>query len=137
MGGRGQIAAAREMLDRLAAQSGGRAAPWCFPEPEAYASLLEDAGFAVQRCVLVRQRRSFPDPGAFEGWLRSQVLPAYLPSIPPAGRDAFAAAAVRTGVRELRRADSSYDQDYVRLDALAVRRPPRAAVGSSGPHAGR
>jgi hypothetical protein len=33
----------------------------------------------------------------------------------------FAADCVREGVAGLRRADGSYDQDYVRLDLLAVR----------------
>jgi hypothetical protein len=64
-----------------------------------------------------------PDEAAFEGWLRSQVLPGYgrgdqAPD--SAARGAFEADAVRRCLRALRREDGSYDQHYVRLDALAV-----------------
>ena len=69
----------------------------------------------------MRQRRSFPDADAFEGWLRSQILPAYLPGVPPAARPVFAAECLHEGLARLRRADGSYDQDYVRLDVLATR----------------
>ncbi len=121
LGGAGQIAAARAVLDDVSARHGGPASPWCFPEPQAYAELLSAAGLAVRRSRLVHQRRAMPDADAFEGWLRSQVLPAYLPGVPAPARAAFTAEAVREGLRRLRRADGSYDQDYVRLDVLAVR----------------
>ncbi len=121
LGGVGQIAAAREVLDEVSARHGGPASPWCFPAPEAYRALLDAAGLQARRVRLVRQRRPFPDVGAFEGWLRSQVLPAYLPGVPAAARSAFTAACVREGAERLRRDDGSYDQDYVRLDVVAVR----------------
>jgi trans-aconitate 2-methyltransferase len=121
MGGAGQIAAARQVLDAVSASFGGPASPWCFPSAAAYRSHLEAAGFTVGRAELVRQRRSFPDAAAFEGWLRSQILPAYLPGIAPERRDAFAGACLTTGLDRLRRDDGSYDQDYVRLDVLAQR----------------
>ena len=121
LGGAGQIAAARAVLDEVSARHDGPASPWCFPEPEAYAALLRAAGLNVQRARLVHQRRAFPDAAAFEGWLRSQVLPAYLPAVPDAVRGAFAAQCLRAGLARLRRDDGSYDQDYVRLDVLATR----------------
>jgi ubiquinone/menaquinone biosynthesis C-methylase UbiE len=121
LGGAGQIAAARAVLDGVSSRHGGPASPWCFPEPEPYAGLLAEAGLTVRRARLVHQRRAFPDPAAFEGWLRSQVLPAYLPGVPDGARDAFTAECVREGLARLRRDDGSYDQDYVRLDVLATR----------------
>jgi ubiquinone/menaquinone biosynthesis C-methylase UbiE len=121
LGGAGQIAAARAVLDEVSVRYGGPASPWCFPEPEAYAALLRAAGLAVQHARLVHQRRTFPDAAAFEGWLRSQVLPAYLPAVPDAARDAFAAECLRNCPARLQRDDGSYDQDYVRLDVLATR----------------
>jgi trans-aconitate methyltransferase len=121
MGGAGQIAAAGEVLDAVSAAFGGPASPWYFPSASAYRARLEAAGFAVGRAELVRQRRSFPDAGAFEGWLRSQILPAYLPGIAPESRAAFAEACLMTGLERLGRDDGSYDQDYVRLDVLAQR----------------
>ena len=121
MGGEGQIAAARAVLDEISGRHGGPASPWCFPGPAGYSDLLRVAGLAVERAELVHQRRAFPDAGAFEGWLRSQVLPAYLPGVPADRREAFAAECVREGLGRLRRDDGSYDQDYVRLDVLARR----------------
>ncbi len=121
LGGVGQIAAARAVLDEVSARHGGPASPWCFPEPDAYRSLLDGAGLRARRVRLVQQRRPFADAAAFEGWLCSQVLPAYLPGVPAAARTAFTADCLREGSQRLRRADGSYDQDYVRLDVLAVR----------------
>jgi ubiquinone/menaquinone biosynthesis C-methylase UbiE len=121
MGGAGQIARAREVLDAVSASFGGPASPWYFPSGSAYRARLEAAGFAVARAELVRQRRAFPDAAAFEGWLRSQILPAYLPGIAPGRRDAFTQACLTTGRERMRRDDGSYDQDYVRLDVLARR----------------
>jgi len=121
LGGAGQIAAARAVLDEVSARHGGPASPWCFPEPAAYAAQLRAAGLRVERARLVHQRRAFPDAAAFEGWLRSQVLPAYLPGVAAGGREAFAAECVGEGLARLRRDDGSYDQDYVRLDVLAIR----------------
>ena len=121
LGGAGQIAAARVVLDDVSARHRGPSSPWCFPDPSEYAELLRAAGLTVQRARLVHQRRAFPDAAAFEGWLRSQVLPAYLPGVPEAGREAFAADCLREGLARLRQHDGSYDQDYVRLDVLATR----------------
>jgi trans-aconitate methyltransferase len=128
MGGAGQIAAARAVLDEVSGRFGGPASPWYFPDPDEYRDLLVRAGFSVQRARLVRQRRPFAAPSDVEGWLRSQVLPAYLPAIGAELRRAFASACVAEGIARLRRADGSYDQDYVRLDVLA-RRPAAPSRG--------
>ena len=61
-----------------------------------------------------------PDEAAFEVWLRSQVLPGYGRGQQTPAREAFEAESVRRCLERLRREDGSYDQDYVRLDALAV-----------------
>jgi len=87
MGGQGQIARAREVLAPVAVAHGGDPAllPWFFPGPQEYRALLTAAGLQVQRAELVRQRRPFPDAAALEGWLRSQVLPAYAAAVPGDG----------------------------------------------------
>ncbi|MBD0275998.1 MAG: hypothetical protein ICV73_29235, partial [Acetobacteraceae bacterium] len=93
--------------------------------PEDYAELLDAAGLGVRDgwLRLLRQRREMPDRAAFVGWLRSQVLVAYDPVVPRDRLAEFRAAAEDRALAELRRADGSYDQDYVRLDLLA--RPVR------------
>jgi SAM-dependent methyltransferase len=121
LGGAGQIAATRAVLDEVSARHGGPSSPWCFPDPERYGQLLDGAGLRPDRVRLVRQRRPFADAVAVEGWLRSQVLPAYLPGVPAAARDAFTAECLAEGLARLRRPDGRYDQDYVRLDVVAVR----------------
>lgn len=121
-GGAGQIAAAREILDEESARLGGPIGPWYFPDAAEYARLLTGAGLALDRghVRLVRQRRDVPDAPALGGWLRSQVLVAYTPHLADDDlRAEFTAAAERRCVAELRRADGTYDQDYVRLDVLA------------------
>ena len=87
-------------------------------------ALLADAGFDVGPAAagwvrLLRQRRRIPDESAFVGWLRSQVLAAYDPVLPAERVRDFRRVAEDRALAELRRADGSYDQDYVRLDLLA------------------
>ena len=126
--GRSSAAAGRSprvhaLLDEESARVGGRPAGWYFPTEEDYGQLLADAGFAVPAhgwVRLLRQRRSMPDEQALRGWLRSQVLVAYDPVVPPGALRRFRRAAEERALAELRRADGSYDQDYVRLDLLAV-----------------
>jgi trans-aconitate 2-methyltransferase len=118
-GGAGQVAATRVILDEESAALGGPASPWYFPTPEPYADAVAAAGLSVRRIGLVRQRRAIPDAAALTGWLRSQVLLAYLPELPADAREEFRRRAETRAIAELRRADGSYDQDYVRLDLLA------------------
>lgn len=125
MGGRGQIADTREVLDDVARSHGIESAPWFFPDEETATGLLAQAGLDVTWARLVRQRRPLADAVALEGWLRSQVLPGYGrsgalgPGTP--GFEAFADEAVRRCVAELRREDGGYAQHYVRMDVLATR----------------
>jgi trans-aconitate 2-methyltransferase len=121
LGGHGQIAAAQAELDQLSARYGGNTSPWFFPDQGQYRGLLERAGLRVQRADLVRQRRSMPGRVELVGWLRSQVLPAYLPGLPDPARERFVGEALDTLPQLLRRPDGSYDQDYVRMDVLATR----------------
>jgi trans-aconitate 2-methyltransferase len=123
MGGAGQIAAARAVVDEVAAGQGLGPAPWFFPDATALTGLLGGAGLHVREVELVSQRRAVPDGTALEQWLRSQVLPGYLraPAVDQETAEAFADAAVAACRGRLRRSDGTYDQDYVRARALAVR----------------
>lgn len=123
-GGRGQIAGARRILAKESRRRGGPANPWFFPGPAAYRRLLAGAGFDDARgwVKLLRQRRQLPDRPALLGWLRSQILIAYTPHLEPDLAKDFRAAVEARALLELRRDDGSYDQDYVRLDLLAIRR---------------
>lgn len=121
-GGSGQIAAVRALLDEESARHGGGPAGWYFPTAEEYADRLAAAGLDAGGAGwvrLLRQRRSMPDRTAFAGWLRSQVLVAYAPVVPAARAAEFRRAAEERALAELRRADGSYDQDFVRLDLFA------------------
>ncbi|HYT10512.1 MAG TPA: hypothetical protein VEL73_07605, partial [Mycobacteriales bacterium] len=121
-GGSGQIGAVHALLDEESARHGGGPAGWFFPTEEQYMPLLAGAGFSTRSggwLRLLRQRRSLPDEAAFVGWLRSQVLVAYDAVLPAERVRAFRHAAAERALAELRRADGSYDQDYVRLDLLA------------------
>ena len=120
-GGAGQIAATRDLLDEESTRRGGATSPWYFPSAQEYRELVVAAGLDAQEVRLVEQRRSVPDATAVVGWLRSQVLIAYEPGLPPGALDDFRAAVERRAVTELVRPDGTYDQDYVRLYLRAVR----------------
>lgn len=122
-GGYGQIARARTILDEEARDMALTVSPpWYFPAPEPYKRRLVDAGFSETATwtTLRHQRRSVPDEDALRGWLRSQVSIAY--EAPMSVRDAaeFRRRVESRAVVELRRDDGTYDQDYIRLDMLAV-----------------
>lgn len=120
-GGHGQIAAARAILNAESSRLGGPVDPWFFPDEATYRGLLAGAGFVFDpiRVRLVHQRRRFPDAERLLGWLRSQVLIAYEAQMPEEAASAFRARVEDRAVRELRRPDGSYDQDYVRLHVWA------------------
>lgn len=120
LGGRGQIAAVRELLDEESAALGGGPAGWFFPGPEDYSALLAGAGFTAGGgwIRLLRQVRGCADADALRGWLRSQVFGAYDPVLPAGAGAEFRRRAEARAVAGLRRADGSYDLDYVRLDLL-------------------
>jgi trans-aconitate methyltransferase len=120
-GGRGQIAAVKPILDQESARLGGGPAGWFFPSPADYLPLLAAAGFAVPDdgwVGLVGQVRRFPDADGMLGWLRSQTFPAYEPALPVGAVAEFRRRCEDRAVAELRRADGSYDLDFVRLDVL-------------------
>jgi trans-aconitate methyltransferase len=120
-GGSGQIAAVKAILDEESGRLGGGPAAWFFPAPQDYRPLLAAAGFAVPDggwIRLLRQVRRFPTGPDLLGWLRSQTFPAYEPTLPAAAVPAFRERCERRATDELRRADGTYDLDFVRLDLL-------------------
>ena len=122
-GGYGQIAQARAILDDEARSMAlSVTPPWYFPAPEPYMQRLVDAGFsgAQSWTALRHQRRSLPDEDALRGWLRSQVSIAYEASMTEQDAAEFRRRVEARAIVELRREDGTYDQDYVRLDLLAV-----------------
>jgi ubiquinone/menaquinone biosynthesis C-methylase UbiE len=120
-GGQGQIAPVKAILDEESARLGGGTAGWFFPSPAGYRPLLAAAGFTVPadgRVRLLRQVREFPTAAELLGWLRSQTFPAYEPVLPAGVAAEFRARSEARAVAELRRADGSFDLDFVRLDLL-------------------
>lgn len=122
MGGHGQLADVRGVLDPLAAALGGQPPTWWFAAPEQYLPMVRDAGFAVDTCELLTQTRSLADVEAMRGWLTSQVLVGYRPHLPTATWDAFVDGALAGVEQLLRQPNGSCDVTYVRLlvDATAV-----------------
>lgn len=125
MGGAGNIPAMVALLDQVSPSYGGRRSPWTFPDPGTYLELLEAAGFVVDRAegAYVRtmaQRRPFDRAGLVR-WLGSQCYQAFEDSIPPERHAAFRSEVERR-LDEVRRHDGTFDQTYVRLDALARKR---------------
>ena len=111
----------KAILDDESARLGGGPAGWFFPSPEQYRPLLAAAGLAVPAdgwVRLLRQVRAFPQAAGMLGWLRSQTFPAYDPVLPAGAAAEFRARSEERAVAELRRADGSFDIDFVRLDLL-------------------
>jgi trans-aconitate 2-methyltransferase len=120
-GGQGQVAPVKAILDEESGRLGGGPAGWFFPAPADYLPLLAAAGFAVPDegwVRLLRQVRRFGTAAELLGWLRSQTFPAYEPMLSTAAVAQFRRRAEERAVAELRRADGSYDLDFVRLDLL-------------------
>lgn len=124
-GGAGNIPKPLALMDDVSAGFGGPSCPWNFADPATALDWLEAAGLdavtdpaAFVRCV--GQRRAF-DATTLTGWLDSQVLHAYEAYLPEATHAPFRQA-VKDRLEELRRADGTFDQTWVRLDLLA-RRP--------------
>lgn len=120
-GGRGQIAAARRLLNEESQRLGGAVDPFFFPDAADYRELLRSAGFTLadDDVWLERQRRRVPDATALRGWLESQVLIAYEAELRADRREPFRRSVLARALAELRRSDGTYDQDYVRLHARA------------------
>jgi SAM-dependent methyltransferase len=125
-GGDGQILEVRTVLNAIATDLGGAADPWYFPGVGEVEARLLEAGFVIGDGFLrlVAQRRSVPDVEAFTGWLDSQVLIAYQPSLPGPAYAEFRRLALEQLVDRGPREDGSFDQDYVRVDVM-VSKPDR------------
>ena len=123
-GGAGNIVHLAGVAESVSARFGGPGAPWAFPDAGTYFDLLEHAGFVVDAdrgdyVRTVAQRRAFTRD-ELVGWLTSQCAQAFEAAMAEDVRPRFRAALVGA-VDEMRRADGSYDQTFVRLDALATR----------------
>ena len=122
-GAAGNVARVAEVVGEISVRHGGPPPPWTFADPGQHLDLLEAAGFAVDDAGgfvrSVAQRRSFTEE-TLVGWLRSQCYHGFDEAMPPERRAAFRAE-VEARLDDLRRADGSYDQTFVRLDALVYR----------------
>jgi trans-aconitate methyltransferase len=122
MGGAGNIGRLAPRVAAISRAHGGPGAPWSFPDAGTYLELLEEAGFTVdpEAGDFVRtnaQRRPF-DRQSLLGWLRSQCYQGFEIAMPAANHTAFRAE-VEARLDELARPDGTFDQTFVRLDALA------------------
>jgi SAM-dependent methyltransferase len=123
-GGGGNVPEIVAFLDDVGSSFGRPpGAPWNFRDPGWWLDLVLASGYSVAGddafVRTVAQRRPF-DRSSLLGWLRSQCLHAYEPSLAVAVRPAFRALA-ESRVDELRRPDGSYDLTFVRLDARVSR----------------
>ena len=124
-GGAGNVPAVVALFDDVARGFDGPRCPWNFADPATAMAWLEAAGLDHEAggrgwVRTVAQRRRF-DETSIRGWMHSQALAAYEVTMPAQHHAAFRAA-VEERIDELRRADGSFDQTFVRLDLLA-RRP--------------
>ena len=125
MGAAGNIPVIMPLVESISLAHGGPHAPWSFPDAGRYLELLEQAGFTIDpddgsHVHTVAQHRPF-DRDSLLGWLRSQCYQGFEIDMPAANHATFRAE-VEGRLDELRRHDGTFDQTYVRLDALA-RRP--------------
>ncbi len=122
-GGEGQIIEVRQVLNSIATDLGGVADPWYFPAVAEVESRLLATGFVLDDGFvrLVLQRRSVSDVDAFTGWLDSQVLIAYQPSLGPAAYEEFRRLALERLVERGPREDGTFDQDYIRMDLMVTK----------------
>lgn len=121
-GGAGNIPQILPVTDDESSVLGGPTCPWSFPDAATYLDLINRAGFDATEGYVrtIAQRRAF-DSESLLGWLRSQCFQAYEHGMAAEVHTAFRAR-VESRLDEMRRHDGSYDQTFVRLDALA-RRP--------------
>jgi trans-aconitate methyltransferase len=122
MGGAGNIPVIVPLAEEISLAHGGPPAPWSFPDAGCYLELLETAGFVVDPdeggyVRTLAQRRAF-DRDSLLSWLRSQCYQGFEISMAPERRAGFRAE-VEGRLDELRRHDGTFDQTYVRLDALS------------------
>jgi trans-aconitate 2-methyltransferase len=120
LGGAGNIRHVVPLMDDVSAHFGGPSSPWTFPDAGTWMELVQDVGFEVEHNAVrtVAQRRPFTRD-ELVGWLRSQAFQAYEVGIAPAHHEAFRADVIDR-LDEVRRADGTFDQTYVRLDVFAT-----------------
>lgn len=131
MGGHGNIGRIVDVVEQISLAHGGGSAPWAFPDAAQYLDLFERAGLDATADAIragdqppgyvhtVAQRRPFTRE-ALLGWLGSQCVEAFRAGLPGDAFDSFREETF-AAVDRLRRADGTYDQTFVRLDALAYR----------------
>jgi trans-aconitate methyltransferase len=122
MGGGDNVLAVRESVEQALAEQGLPMLkhPWIFPSPAELATLLEQAGFTVQRLHLFERPSVLSGADSFRAWLDG-FGSGWLAPLSAAAR-----AAVIHRAEELARPKlwngSDWVADYVRLRALAVQR---------------
>lgn len=94
--------------------------PWFFPSAAQYSALLQDAGFAVDKCELVPRLTPLPRDSGLRGWLRTFAGP-FLNALDSEGEREEVVREVEEALRP-----DAYDQEsgvwnvmYVRLRVLA------------------
>jgi hypothetical protein len=128
--GAGNIAAIARLLEKVAAASGLPPTP-PFPDAGTVFELVEAAGFEIPTDGVrtVAQRRPF-NRNELIALLRPQASLVIIRHAPNDSAEALVDA-LTARVDELRRADGSYDQTFVRLEILVHRpsrpRPPNVA----------
>ncbi len=120
-GGGDNVRAMMALFGDCSVKRGGPGCPWTYFGAGRYLELVEGAGFAVEQGWVrtVAQHRKFDREGSI-GWVTSQCFQAYEAHLPESVHADFRAE-VLSRFDELRRADGSYDETFVRLDVLAHR----------------
>ncbi|MEM6666625.1 MAG: methyltransferase domain-containing protein [Pseudomonadota bacterium] len=121
-GGHGNVAAIITAMRAVAMARGGDARiahPWYFPTPDAYAALLSDHGFSVQRIALIPRATSLPT--GIAGWLATFRSP-FFDQFTGAERQAALDDVVALLRPSLCDDAGNWTADYVRLrvEALAI-----------------
>jgi len=94
MGGRGNAAEVRAVVDELVARPRWRdsfrgfSSPYHFCGPDEYEAWLPRAGFRAMRAELIDKDMQHADDEAFRGWLRTTWFP-YMDRLPPVLRETF------------------------------------------------
>lgn len=119
--GAGNVAGVVALVERTGAEHGIDVPPPSFLDAGTGFDLVEAAGFDIPRNGVrtVAQRRSFTGDELI-AFLRDQASVALTRAAVGGDADALTAALI-AAADELRRADGSYDQTFVRLEILAQR----------------
>ncbi len=120
-GGQGNVAAIHRALVAALARRGLVVEPdTFFPGPAAYRSLLEAAGFEVERIELIP--RPTPLPGSVGAWIET-FCHTYTGAVSPEQRPALIEEVVASLRLALQQADGLWVADYVRLRFRAFKPP--------------